>query len=126
MPAAGWPRLPEGKPGPGLRTLDSVVGQIGSGLENARRCLNLITDEILRLNRLISELNQIAVRQCRFIAISSMIEAQRVECEADGDLTTVAHDINTMANRIGRIENDARDRILTLMATVRTLNQRMN
>ena len=55
-----------------------------------------------------------------------MIEAQRVECEADGDLTTVAHDINNMANRIGRIENDARERILNLMASVRTMGLQLN
>lgn len=108
------------------KALETMESRIAGGQASARDCLNRVTNEILRLNRLVTELNQVAVRQCRFIAISSMIEAQRVECEADGDLTTVAHDINTMAGRIGRIENDARDRILTLMSKVRTLNQRMN
>lgn len=110
----------------GNQTRTKIEQQITTGRLQERECLNRITDEIMRLSRLISELNQIAVRQCRFIAISSMIEAQRVECTSDGDLTTVAHDINAMANRIGRIENDARDRILNLMGTVRTLNQHWN
>ena len=108
------------------KTRLQVDEQVLRGHADSNLCLENLSNEILRLNRLISELNQIAVRQCRFIAISSMIEAQRVECEADGDLTTVAHDINNMANRIGRIENDARERILNLMASVRTMGLQLN
>ncbi|MCA9786378.1 MAG: hypothetical protein H6678_15035 [Candidatus Delongbacteria bacterium] len=108
------------------KTRLQVDEQVLRGHADSNQCLENLSNEILRLNRLISELNQIAVRQCRFIAISSMIEAQRVECEADGDLTTVAHDINNMANRIGRIENDARERILNLMASVRTMGLQLN
>ncbi len=105
------------------REVPSIERNLEEGQQDVRGMVAEVMDHIEKLNRQVTELNQVAVRQCRFIAISSMIEAQRIECVEDGDLTTVAGDINDMANRIGKVELEARNRVLNLMTSARLLEQ---
>lgn len=70
-----------------------------------------------RLNSLVDRVNNVAVKQSHFIAVSSMIESVQVD-GGKGDISTVAHNIRQLSREIAAIEAVAKGEVSTLSGMI--------
>ncbi len=107
---------------PGVQGVSQLEHAVRKVEGEQTRCIHAFNARIVSLKGHINRIRWTAVRQTRYLCILARIEKAHLGPQGEA-VEAVVHSMGALADRLGAVEEDARDRVVDLSMQVRRLQR---